>query len=77
VPRDLNVCSYCHIEIEPTFINPVRIELVTRDEEGEAVFYAHAACLTDHLPAEMSRYVEGFIADDVTPAEFREGGRAK
>jgi len=77
VPQDHNVCSYCRLEIEPTFINPIRIELVTRDEEGEAVFYAHAACVTEHLPAEMSTYVEGLLADDATPVEFREGPRAE
>lgn len=59
---DLAWCAFCESEIEPTRVDPVTLNIVTHDEEGEAWYYAHAACLERWGPRLMREYVSSWDA---------------
>lgn len=59
---DLAWCAFCESEIEPTTVDPVTLNIVTHDEEGEAWYYAHAACLMRSGPRVLREYVSTWKA---------------
>ena len=49
-------CVFCEADIAPTELDPVTLEIVTRDEEWQAFYYAHARCLQESGPRMIREY---------------------
>ena len=51
-------CALCETDIEPSETDPVRVDLVSRDEEWEMNYFAHSRCLRERGPRAVREYVE-------------------
>jgi hypothetical protein len=66
---DRKWCAFCESDIEFTGVDPVLLNIVTHDEEGEAWYYAHLACLMKSAPPIIREHVGAWKAwHDPDPA---------
>jgi hypothetical protein len=54
---DNSWCALCETDIEPSKVDPVRVELVSRGEEWEMNYWAHSRCLGENGPRIVREYV--------------------
>jgi uncharacterized ParB-like nuclease family protein len=50
-------CALCETDIEASEVDPVRVDLVSQDEEWEMYYFAHSCCLREDGPRIVREYV--------------------